>query len=564
MLKGNCASPDNWRAFGPFVLFAERKILKKDGKPIDTGEKALELLTVLTEEPGLTLSKMALLDRMWPHRKVDETNLRVAVSALRRILGRTCHGEEYILNAVGRGYFFNSAIPIEYSSRTSNIPGLIRDARLAGCVPSLLKPVFGRQAEISRAVELLGQHRLVTIVGEGGIGKSTVAISVASQIDGAIPVVFVDFGPVQDPTLIEARLASALGGAPETDDLSHYILDRLAAERQLIIFDNCEQIADGIASVADRYLRATSLTRIIATSREPLRVKGEIVLRLDGLAYPGCIKGLDSKSVQRFPAIQLFVERAQASQANFILTEEMLPHVAEICRRLGGVALAIQLAANRIPAYGVKGVLAALDARFTLLTSGLRTSVPRHRTLAAAISHSVDLLNDTERDVFLRLSVFNGTFSLEAAIKVASCSEYLGAMFPAILGRLVDKSLVIFCGDRGGPTYRLTESIRAFGFDRLRTGKCGHEVIFRHAKHVIAQYQTLAENSPCDMTTEAGALARQALDELRTAIERLLNNGDNNRAVELFCANPVQLTSRSSSADLDGRLKRSLGIERRQ
>jgi predicted ATPase/DNA-binding winged helix-turn-helix (wHTH) protein len=461
-----------WLAFDAFLLFPGARQLKREGRVVHIGDKALDLLVVLTESPGRIFSKAELADRVWRREWVEDATIRVTIGALRKVLGRPPDGGNYIINSVGSGYSFSTSAEVERWRRT---PGMFDSATQnpdrpePGRLPSLLKPVIGRGRDIDRIIGLLGRHRLVTIVGPGGIGKTTAAISSMSHLaETQGGVYFVDFGPVQDPALVPARVAAALGSDRSGTDPVSYTLEYLSAKQRMLILDNCEHVAEAAAEIAEGILRGAPAVKIVATSREPLRADGEVVHRLDGLTYSVTEGRISATEAVSYSAVELFVERSQAAHPEFVLTDDLAPAVMEICRRLDGIALAIQLAAGRVPALGVAGVLARFDDRFQLLSTGQRTAMPRHRTLEAAFEWSFKLLTPIERRLLTRLSVFRNAFTIDAAVAIAGWDGIGEDEVATTVANLVDKSLVVFTGDERRPGYRMLETVRVFASARLQ------------------------------------------------------------------------------------------------
>ena len=311
----------DWIAFGPFLLFPGQRMLKRDGKPVQIGDKALDLLVALTERPGEILSKRELAEHVWRREWVEDVTLRVTIASLRKLLGPAPEGSDYIVNTVGRGYSFSTAVPAERWPRPLDEPDAssgTADGPAPSRLPALLTPVIGRQSEIGHIVGFLNQQRLVTIVAPGGIGKTTVAISVASHLgetEGG--VCLVDFATIQDSSLVPAHVAAALSPERVISEPTGYILGYLSNKKRLVVFDNCEHMAEAIAGISEAILRSATHVKVVATSREPLRADGEFVYRLDGLSYPFESEGTDARRALEFPAVQLFVERTQASLAQF-------------------------------------------------------------------------------------------------------------------------------------------------------------------------------------------------------------------------------------------------------
>lgn len=558
------SSTSEWIAFGPFVVFPKLRSLKCDGKQINIGDVSLDLLIALIENPGEIYSKQELAERVWNREWVEDANLRMAVASLRKLLGRTTDGGEFIVNTVGRGYSFSALVPLERWPRpaaSAKFAGPIAGDQ-AGRLPPLIRPVIGREKEIKQLIALMGRYRLVTITGTGGIGKTTVAIATASrfaEIDEGVH--FVDFAPIVDSALVPVRVATSLGLHATDGDPLTYILRQLSRKRRLLVLDNCEHVADVAAELAERILREIPRVKIIATSREALRIEDESILRLSGLEVPDDGTEISAAAALKFPAVQLFVERTKALVPDFSLTDDIAPAATEICRRLDGMALAIQLAASRVAALGVRGVAARLDDRFSLLTSGMRTALPRHRTLEAVFNWSFELLNPAERSVFQRLSAFRGAFTLDAAKQIAGWSVITPQEAEAVVADLVDKSLVVFTGEGASPSYRMLETVRAFAEVRLQSAGEENEVGKRHAERVIAQSRNFHSPASNGDGSSAGSAARSVLDDLRSALQWAFDTQNCELAFDLVSAAIPLFTHLGLSFELKIWVDRSLQIE---
>ena len=405
-------------SFGPFRLLPSRYLLLEGDKPVRLGSRACEILIALVERAGQLLSKQELIGRVWPDTFVEEGNLRVHLAALRRALGDGQAGRRYITNIPGRGYCFVAPVALDEEP-----PEAIAFPEAAVGQPDLpvsLVRMVGRADIVERLAPELPRHRFVTIVGPGGIGKTTVAVAVAERLRGSFKdgVRFVDLAALTDPLLVPSALAALLGVAVRSDNPLPNLIAALRERQLLIVLDNCEHVVEAAAALAEEIFKGTKGTHILATSREPLRAEGERVHRLSPLPVPSAGAGLKAAEALQFPAVQLFVERAAASAGAFELTDAEAPLVADICRRLDGIALAIEIVASRVDAFGVAGLAARLDDRFRLLQGGRRTAVPRHRTLSAALDWSYALLPEVERVVLRRLAVFAGAFGLNSATSV--------------------------------------------------------------------------------------------------------------------------------------------------
>jgi DNA-binding winged helix-turn-helix (wHTH) protein len=349
-------------SFGPFRLRVGERLLDKSGVRVPVGARALDILTVLASRAGEVVEKRELLASVWPAVIVDEGSLRFHMNGLRKALGDGKDGARYISTVPGRGYCFVAPIVrLEGPGLSIGQPGRA-DARVN--LPSRLSRMIGREQTVHEVAECLLAKKFVTLLGPGGIGKTTMAISIGHQLlpafDGSVR--FVDLGAISDPHLVPSTVASAIGFVAHTADLVPSIVAFLQDKSLLIILDSCEHLIDSVAHLAERIHAGAPDVHLLATSREALRVEGERVFNLDPLSTPPTESDLDSRAALAFPAVQLFVERVTASGVRFELTDEDAPIVAEICRNLDGIPLAIELAAGRVSAYGVGGI-ATVDRR---------------------------------------------------------------------------------------------------------------------------------------------------------------------------------------------------------
>ena len=345
-------------AFGSFRLIPAQRMLSEDGKPVRLGSRALDILAALTERAGETISKEELIARAWPDTVVEEAALRVHVAALRKALGDGRAGKRHIANHPGRGYAFVAPVTRENALSASRTPTGMAEA---GNLPALLTRIVGRDGVISRLAQQLVRRRFLTIVGPGGIGKTTVAVAVAERINASYKhgAWFVGLASLSDPDLVPSAVGAALGvplsGGDHTRTLAAWLRDRNA----LLVLDNCEHVIDAAAGLAEALLKAAPQAGILATSREPLRAEGEWLHRLAPLELPPEAKAFPTAAeALGYSAVELFNERAGATADSFMLDDADVPAVIEICRRLDGVPLALELAAARVATFGV-GELAA-------------------------------------------------------------------------------------------------------------------------------------------------------------------------------------------------------------
>ena len=387
-------------------------------------------------------------------------------------------------------------------------------------LPPRLSRVVGRDEVVGEIEKALLAQRFVTIVGAGGIGKTTVAAcaahSLVSEFGGE--VYFVDLGQVGQAKLVTSALASALGHMVNSTDPLPSILGALKDKRLLLIFDSCEHVIESVAEVAENIFNTVPNAHILATSREALRVEGEQVHRLAPLDGPPCKDDLSAAEALSFPAAQLFVERASATASRFELTDADAPAVAEICLKLDGIALAIELAAAGVDAYGLQGIATLLDNRFGLLWRGRRTARPRHQTLSAMLDWSYNLLSLVDELVLRRLSVFVGPFTLEAAQMVVAASDIDRFEVVESVACLVAKSLVAADRVGTGMRYRLHDTTRAYAFDKLV--QSGEANVLRR-QHAVC-FQGLLETLKAEDATancKGCAAYRDQLGNIRAALE---------------------------------------------
>ena len=380
-------------AFGPFRLFPEQQLLLEGESPVRLGGRARDLLIALLERAGQVITKEALSARLWPNIVVEEGTLRVHVAALRKALRDGQEGRRYIANVAGRGYSFVGKVV------ANDEPEPAADAPPEPLPPLSMARLFGRAEVVETLSNRLAQQRLITITGPGGIGKTSVALAVADRMRAGLPdgVCVVDFAPLADSKLVPTALASALGIGVVSEDPLPNLVALLRNREMLIVLDNCEHVIDTAALLAESLLRGSTKLRILATSRESMRVSGEILFRLAPLAMPEVSDVLTAPIAMTYSAVQLFVERAAMCLGEFSLTDAHAPAVANICSHLDGIPLAIEMAAGRVDAFGIAGLADVLDDRFRLAMRGRRTALPRHQTLSTTLDWSYQLLPEAER-----------------------------------------------------------------------------------------------------------------------------------------------------------------------
>ncbi|WP_295992215.1 winged helix-turn-helix domain-containing protein [Rugamonas sp.] len=459
--------------FGPFQLFPDRGLLLKGGKPVALSSRALDILAVLLEKDGEVVSKQELMARVWPGTVVVDASLRVHLVALRRAL-RGEHGEaSYICNVSGRGYRFVEPIVRQWPDP--------RRPLAMNSLPAPILRLIGRADAVDALVRELPARRLASVVGGGGIGKTSVALAAGQQLaagyaDGAS---FVDLSPLTDAALVPAALAASFGVSVLAEAGERFLLQYLRAKKMLLLLDNCEHLVAGVAALVETLLRHCPGVHVLATSREPLGVEGEWLYRLPPLAAPPPQQMQQMQATRQpataetaaavlvFPAAQLFVERAAAALGEFTLSDADAPLLAQLCRQLDGMPLAIELAASRIDLFGIAGLAARLDDCLSLLTRSRRTAQARHRTLRATLDWSFELLPEAEKIILRRLAVFAGGFNKEAAVVVAAGDGVSEREVLEGLENLAAKSLLNIGVDGGQLSYHLLQLTRAYAKEKL-------------------------------------------------------------------------------------------------
>jgi predicted ATPase/DNA-binding winged helix-turn-helix (wHTH) protein/tetratricopeptide (TPR) repeat protein len=465
-------------AFGPFILSVKERQLLRDGVPVRIGSRALDILISLCRVAGQIVGKNELIRQVWGGLAVDEGALRVHINGLRKALGDGQRGARYIINVPGQGYLIVASVHDQTDDPVNS--AAMRSADL----PPPLLTMVGREAEIRSLVEQVRRFRFVSLIGPGGIGKTAVATAALHRLrddfDGDI--YFVNLSAVAKPQMVHMTVASTLGVGSGVGDVLPELLTFLGRSRCLLVLDSCEHLVAAVAAFVDAVRREAPSTLLLTTTREPLRVESEHIVRLSSLGCPPEGVMMTATETLTFPAVELFVRRVAASVVGFHLTNEDAPIVANICRKLDGVALALELGAGRVEAYGLAGTADLLERRFGLLWKGRRTAPPRHRTLYATLDWSHSLLEHAERIVFARLSIFESTFTLKAAEAVAADDKINGAAVIDIVASLVAKSIVSPVVGRVPMRYRLLDTTRTYALERLAEHADCDQVALSHAK----------------------------------------------------------------------------------
>ncbi len=528
-----------------FELQVRERRLLVDGQPAQLGSRALDVLIALAHRAGELVSKNELIDLAWPGVVVEENNLQVQVSALRKVLGG-----DIISTIPGRGYRFTAHVhDVPRTAQAPHEPPPQVPLALRTNLPSGLPRLLGRDEDLAGLGGVIEHHRLVTIVGAGGMGKTRLAQALLHARQSAYPhgVCWVELAPLTDAAALPGAIAAALGIRLGSGDAPlEGLAAALAPLTMLLALDNAEHLLDATAQLARTLHAAAPRLSLVVTSQAPLKLPAEQVYRLDALSTPA--RPLPATEAIGFGAVALFVERARAADVRFALTDANAPAVIELCRALDGLALAIELAAARAPVLGVQRLAASLDERLRLLTASRNRDAPeRQQTLRAALEWSHGFLEERERTVFRRLAVIAGSASLELIQQVAADTPGDGSSHReldewAVLDAvtvLVERSLLVcVVSDEADspPRYRLLDSPKVFARELLARSGEEERVRDRHARAVAALCETLhAQRLNGEIGVDAwGERARADLDNAREALIRSEALGDTDAALAII------------------------------
>ena len=501
--------------FGPFRLLTIQRVLMEREKRVRVGSRALEILFALAERAGEIVGKDELIERVWPNIFVEEVTLRVHIAALRKVL-RDRRGRQYVENVAGRGYRLAAPVTCYEAEESSRIgPATGTDRR--GNLPSPLAQITGRSQIIDTLIARLARERFVTIVGPGGIGKTALALAMADKLFESYEhgACFVDLASLADPQLVPNKLASLLGLAVHSEDPIPSLLAFLADRQMLIVLDNCEHVIDAAAMLGEAMLGATSRVYILATSREPLRSRGEMVHRLAALEVPPPSAKLTAAEAQEFSAVQLFVERAMASAEAFEFGDADAPAIIDLCRRLDGLPLAIELMAARVDHLGLRDLTASIDNDGQVVQTSHRVTLPRQQSLRATIDWSYHLLSQVEQLTLHRVAVFAGGFDLAAASAIVSDRNVTAAEVIDSILALGEKSLLTVDLTGEDVVYRLFDTTRAYAIEKLQDSGERAEISRRHASYLC----TIGERTTALGHAEWLATYGHMIDDIRAAFD---------------------------------------------
>jgi len=467
--------------FGEFELAPSARAVWRRGELVKLGSRALDILITLASRPGQVLSKDDLTKLVWRGAFVDETALRVGISAVRKALAP--EGERYITTVPGRGYCF--VLDVETAQAKPTADPLHSESVRPRRLPVQIARIVGREDIITSLAVEASRRRLVSLVGPGGIGKTTVAVAVADRLRATFDAVaFVDLVPIENGTQMSAAAATALGlnlrrHENSVEEIAAAVKDR----RVLLILDNCEHIVDHAAAFVEEMLSSAPGTTILATTRERLRAAGEWAHQLSALDTPPQSTTMSAATLRGYPAVELFEERTAFALGGYQIDDVDAPYVAAICRRLDGIALAIELAAGQMAGLGAKGLANSLEDCFSILTNGRRTALARHQTLRATLDWSYQLLSAEDQAALRSVSVFTGGFAREDAGFVMQPVVRFGEPNDRLTS-LLDKSLLVARPEAATFRYHLLDTTRAYGLEKLMQSGETNALRRRHAEHV--------------------------------------------------------------------------------
>ena len=536
-------------SFEGYTLDLRRGCLRSADGDIELRPKSFEMLRHLIENAGRLVSKDELAQALWRNIVVTDESLTRCVSDIRLALG---DGKQRLIKTVPRrGYIFVAPVSVGAVDASPTAPSTTAGASPAPLdgaahgakahnLPRQLTSFIRKETELAEVKARLARHRLVTLIGPGGAGKTRMALEVgahvlAEPLDG---VWLVELAPLDDPRILGETLCSAIeaqmgGGRPAIEIAIGY----LRQKKSLLIVDNCEHLIEAAAQLVEALMRGCPSLSILATSRERLAIAGESTYQVPALEVPPLERELTAAAAQEYDAVRLFVERASATIDGFRLSDADAPAVANICRQLDGMPLAIELAVPQLRMLQLNGIEARLGDPFRFPVRASRTAPLRHQTLATIFDWSYDLLSESERTLFRRLSVFASGWTLEAATSVASGGSLAAKDVLGLLSALVEKSLAV--AELGGPEprYKSLETTRQYAAEKLRASR-ERDLRRRLADTLIRRFAEASASWPSTATETWLAHHEPDLDNLRASLEWCFGPGGD-------AALGVELTSHS-------------------
>jgi predicted ATPase/DNA-binding winged helix-turn-helix (wHTH) protein len=550
---------------GTWEIDLSRRELRARGFTVPLGGRAFEIVEVLVRSAGELVTKDDLVRHVWPGEFVGENTLQVHVSAVRKALGPD---RDLLKTAFGRGYRLLGDWTIHdgdaAAGAADNAAALpANDQQYRSNLPLRTSDLIGRASAVQQVIDLLSAYRAVTLTGPGGIGKTVLSLEVARSMSQAFQGDgwLVELTSLSDPVLVPTATAGVLGltlgggdSAPES------VARAIGARKLLLVLDNCEHVIDAAARLAETIVRMCPNASILATSREVLRIEGECVYRVPPLDVPPEDR-VDPGDVLGHGAVQLFIARTKAQNADFLPHEGDLPAIASICRHLEGIPLAIEFAAARAASLGLQEVAAHIDDRFAILTDGRRTALPRHQTLRATLDWSYELLPEPERRLLRRLAVFGAGFTLDAAAAVMQDPD--GDALVAVQGiaSLVAKSLVTLDRSASTERWRLLETVRAYALEKLTESGETELIARRHAEFFRGLLGKAAPDPQLQAAADNMARYGREIDNVRAALDWAASaTGDTAILTDLTAAYVPEWTQLSLLGECRTRVEIALAV----
>ena len=464
------------------------------GVAVPVGARAFEIIEVLVQSANQLVTRDDIMERIWPGSSVGENTLHVHISAIRKAFGPD---RGRLKTASGRGYRlignWTARTPNALAERVDPTPPGEAAEPVPGNLPAAAGGLIGRATAVQHLRDLISAYRIVTLTGAGGIGKTSLALTVARAAlheygDG---VWLVELASLSDPALVVPMVAQVLRlGLSEVAVTADAVARAVRGKHLLLVLDNCEHVINAAADLAEALVRQCPRVTVLATTREVLRIQGELVYRVPPLEVPADDQA-GAAEILGHSAAELFVARTRESSLDFVPDARSLKAIAAVCRHLDGIPLALEFAAARAATLGVEQVLSRLDDRFALLTSGRRTALPKHRTLQATLNWSHELLSVPERLLLRRLAIFEGAFSLEAATAVIASHELLSPVITDVIANLVSKSLLTLVAEDTPARFRLLETTRVYAREKLADAGEMPQLARRHAEYYKDFFQRI-------------------------------------------------------------------------
>jgi predicted ATPase/DNA-binding winged helix-turn-helix (wHTH) protein len=514
---------DGALSFGQFELQPYRRLLLRDRIPVKIGDRAFDLLDILIQRRGDVVAKEELIAHVWPNVFVHETNLKVNMSNLRRILGDTGQTPTYIATISGRGYQFIAPV-VEKAGATVEFSPALQNTE-STVLPEICE-VIGREKEIDDVVRWLEQRRMVTLVGPGGVGKTTVAIAAARGLMDAFPdgICFIDLSAHDSEAQVADVVASSLGVRGNPIDATRAIVESVGSRKKLIILDSCEHVIHSARALVSEIFQSDTASRILVTSRERIASREETVIQIGTLPVPQGNGALSAEEALRFASVELLVARAREWN-DFSFHSAQANAIAAICRSLDGLPLALEIAASQFDKHEPVEIVSMLDEHLASFDNWNANAPSRQRTLRATLDWSYRLLSADEAVIFRFLSIFAGSFDLESALAVLGPLGFDAYQITIGLGALVGKSLVAAHADDVSLSYRLLDSARLYAAEQAKRDDRIGLVWDSYASHLVTLFARAEDELMWRKTSEWRAQYGPRLNDLRQALDWCFGRG---------------------------------------